>query len=87
MKTVIKKNALIHSNKRAVQKFSEKLGYVVSKDNVHNYKREVKKHLIEGKDIDSFAIPTRKRGRPHLPENSMLNKLKKNLMIVRVWRA
>ena len=59
----------------------------MSKGTVHNYKREVKKHLIEGKDIDSFAIPTRKRGRHLLPENSMLNRLKKNLIMVRVWRA
>ena len=47
----------------------------MSKGNIHNLKREVKKHLIEGKDIDSFAIPARKRGRPLLPKNSMLNKL------------
>ena len=59
----------------------------MSKGVVHNYKREVKKYLIEGKDIDSFAIPARKRGRPLLPENSMLNRLKMNLMMVIVWRA
>ena len=47
----------------------------MSKGNIHNLKREVKKHLIEGKDIDSFAIPARKCGRPLLTENSMLNKL------------
>ena len=47
----------------------------MSKGTVHNYKREVKKHLIEGKDIDYLAIPTRKCGQPLLPENSMLNKL------------
>ena len=47
----------------------------MSKGIVHNLKREVKKHLIEGKNIDSFAISARKHGRPLLPENSMLNKL------------
>ena len=47
----------------------------MSKGTIRNFKREVKKHLIEGKGTDSFAIPTRKRVRPLLPENSMLNKL------------
>ena len=64
MKT-IRKYAVLHSNKQPVQKFSgEIIGYAMSEATVRKLMREVEKQ--EGKDIDSFTIPVRKRGRPLL---------------------
>ena len=65
-KTAIGKYAQIHSNKRAVQKFSASLGFPVSEATVRNFKREVQKLLSDGQALESIELPERKRGRPLL---------------------
>ena len=69
-KTAIGKYAQIHSNKRAVQKFSASLGFPVSEATVSNFKGEVQKLLSDGQALENIELPERKRGRPLLlPED------------------
>lgn len=70
-KAAIGKYAQLHGNKRAVSKFSESLGFTLSEATVRNFKREVRKQVKGGQDLDDISsIPTKKRGRPLLlPED------------------